>query len=725
VQSSSLPQALVNSLAEREDRAQAADALARALGAESLLILLYDPDSGALVPAPGLPRTLPGGPTWRAFLAACERHGEFAMDVEHPAKDQPKLARAYAAPNGSVTVLIGGAPSVGAHVLSEALLPIIRLLQAEREVAAARGAASAAAMVSQQASALAATVDEARKRLAHQAAQLRAALDEAARLNAELTAFTSDLEGRVEIALAERKLLADLIENTDAYVQVADPEYRWLAINKAAADEFERIFGARPRIGDSMLDLLKDQPQEQAAVKAVWGRALAGEQFTEVGAFGDTARDRRHYEMKFNVLRDKDGALIGAYQFVYDVTDRIASQDRLAAAEEALRQAQKMEAIGQLTGGIAHDFNNLLTVIMGGLDQMERSLTSLPDLKLAQKLARSRDMAMQASQRAATLTSRLLAFARRQPLDPKPVDGNRMIAGLADMLDRTLGEQVKLEVVTAAGLWLAQADVSELENALLNLAVNARDAMPAGGRLTIETANAYLDDDYVASISEPVAPGQYVTIAVTDTGMGMDAETAERVFEPFFTTKAVGQGTGLGLSQVYGFIRQSNGHVRIYSEIGHGTTVKLYLPRVTKALVDAGIEEAKASATLGGDETVLVVEDHDDLRAYSTGVLTELGYTVLEASHGPAALAILAKAGRIDLLFTDVVLPEGMDGRQLATAARSLQPDLRVLFTTGYSRNAIVHNGRLDAGVQLISKPFTFDTLALKVRMVLDGPPHR
>jgi len=383
-----------------------------------------------------------------------------------------------------------------------------------------------------------------------------------------------------------------------------------------------------------------------------------------------------------------------------------------------------MEAIGQLTGGIAHDFNNLLTVIMGGLDQIERSLADLPNVKLAQRLSRSRDMAMQASQRAATLTARLLAFARRQPLDPKPVDGNRMIVGLADMLTRTLGELVRLEVVTAPGLWLAQADVGELENALLNLAVNARDAMPEGGRLTIETANAYLDEEYVASIAEPVAPGQYVVIAVTDTGHGMDAATLEKVFEPFFTTKAVGQGTGLGLSQVYGFIRQSNGHVRIYSEVGHGTTIKLYLPRVTKALVDAGLEEAKATSALGGDETILVVEDHDDLRAYSTGVLRELGYTVLEAPHGPAALAILAKAGHVDLLFTDVVLPEGMDGRQLATAARSLQPDLRILFTTGYSRNAIVHNGRLDAGVQLVSKPFTFDSLALKVRAVLDTLPH-
>jgi CheY-like chemotaxis protein len=278
-----------------------------------------------------------------------------------------------------------------------------------------------------------------------------------------------------------------------------------------------------------------------------------------------------------------------------------------------------------------------------------------------------------------------------------------------------------LEVVTAPGLWTAQADVNELENAILNLAVNARDAMPEGGRLTIETGNAFLDDDYVARIAEPVAPGQYVLVAVTDTGAGMDAGTVERVFEPFFTTKPVGQGTGLGLSQVYGFIRQSNGHVRIYSEVGQGTTVKLYLPRLTGSVVRPD-EGPRNPSRVGGDETILVVEDHDDLRAYAVGVLQELGYQVLEAPNGREALELLARAGRVDLLFTDVVLPDGMDGRRLANAAQQMRPDLKLLFTTGYSRNAIVHNGRLDAGVQLVPKPFTFEVLAAKVRSVLDCP---
>jgi PAS domain S-box-containing protein len=711
----------VIALCDRAGRGEAAETLAQAVGADALLILIRDPESGAVTPAPGFRRTLPGGPTWRAFLAACARPGEFAMEVDYPDRHSRTTARAHASDDGGVVALLGGKPRMSAAMLSAELLPIIRLLQSEGEVIAARGAAAAATHATAQTGALAARLDDARRRLAEQATQLQAALGEAERLNRNLTELTHTLEQRVETALAQGKLLADLVENTDAFVQVADLDFRWLAINRASADEFERIYGKRPRVGDSMLALLADHPEHQAAVKAVWARALAGEEFTEVGEFGDQCRQRRFYEMKFNTLRDKDGRRIGAYQFVYDVTERMEAQARLTEAQEALRQSQKMEAVGQLTGGLAHDFNNLLTVIIGGLEQMERSLGAVADQAVAARLRRSRDMAMQAGLRAATLTARLLAFARRQPLDPKPVDANRLVVSLADMLSRTLGEEVRLEVVTAPGLWLCHADVSELENAILNLAVNARDAMPEGGRLTVETGNTFLDEDYVSSIPEPVAPGQYVMIAVSDTGIGMDAETVERVFEPFFTTKAVGQGTGLGLSQVYGFIRQSNGHVRIYSEPGQGTTVKLYLPRLNEpARWEA--DAPRVADILGGDETVLVVEDHDDLRSYSIGVLTELGYRVLEASDGPTALKLLETDTPVDLLFTDVVLPNGMDGRRLAEAACRLRPQLKVLFTTGYSRNAIVHNGRLDPGVQLVSKPFTFEALAAKVRLVLDRP---
>jgi signal transduction histidine kinase len=394
--------------------------------------------------------------------------------------------------------------------------------------------------------------------------------------------------------------------------------------------------------------------------------------------------------------------------------------EQRARAEEALRQSQKMEALGHLTGGVAHDFNNLLTVIIGGLDTIGRFMpTGLP-AKEANRLQRAQDMALQSAQRAATLTKRLLAFSRRQPLEPKVLDVNKLVQGMADMVQRTIGETVRLETVLAGGLWRTLADPGQLENALLNLAVNARDAMPEGGRVTMETANAHLDDAYVAHLPEPVPPGQYVLVAVTDTGLGMGPEVLEHVFEPFFTTKEVGRGTGLGLSQVYGFVRQSGGYVRIYSEPGQGTTVKLYLPRALAEEAAEPTPSGEAQPSLHGDERILVLEDHHDLRAYSVSILRELGYEVLEAADGAEALALLNADPGVDLLFTDVVLPGGLNGRQVADEAVRRRPGLKVLFTTGYTRNAIVHNGTLDPGVHLISKPFAFADLAAKVRTVLD-----
>jgi PAS domain S-box-containing protein len=390
-------------------------------------------------------------------------------------------------------------------------------------------------------------------------------------------------------------------------------------------------------------------------------------------------------------------------------------------AEESLRQMQKMEAVGQLTGGIAHDFNNLLTIILGGLDSIGRQIAALGDSPATARIARARDMAAQGAQRAATLTNRLLAFSRQQPLDPKPVDTNQLATGVCDFLRRTLGETISLETVTAAGLWRAHADAHQLENALLNLALNARDAMPNGGKMTIETANCYLDDAYVDTVPEPVAPGQYVMIAVTDTGSGMNRATVERVFEPFFTTKEVGKGTGLGLSQVYGFVRQSSGHVKIYSEVGEGTTVKVYLPRFVGEHRPQQTEPPRHAAGAGGAETILIVEDDDALRSFAVETFNDLGYHVLEAANGQAALEVLDRRDNIVLLFTDVVMPGGLNGRQLADEARRRRPGLKVLFTTGYSRNAIVHHGRLDPGVQMISKPFSFNELGAKVRAILDG----
>jgi PAS domain S-box-containing protein len=385
-------------------------------------------------------------------------------------------------------------------------------------------------------------------------------------------------------------------------------------------------------------------------------------------------------------------------------------------AEEALRQSQKMEAVGQLTGGIAHDFNNLLTVIAGNIDIARRHLGEAGEGRVLRALGN----AQIGAERAAVLTQRLLAFSRRQPLNPRPVDANKLVTGMGELLHRTLGETIEVETVLAAGLWRVEADPNQLENAILNLAVNARDAMPDGGKLTIETANTHLDRGYAARHAG-VTAGQYVAICVSDIGSGMDADTLERAFEPFFTTKEVGKGTGLGLSMVYGFVKQSGGHLKIYSEEGEGTTVRIYLPRLIGEAADAEDRPDEAVPEGSREETILVCEDDDDVRAYTVEVLRELGYRVLEAHDGPSALRLLERQeGNVDLLFTDVVLPSGMTGAVLAQEARARRPELKILFTTGYARNAIVHHGRLDPGVELITKPFAYADLAARVRDMLD-----
>jgi signal transduction histidine kinase len=583
-------------LSTPQTRQEGAQKLARHLGAEAFLILVLDPDTASLCPAVGFPPTLPGGPTWRDFMARCAASGEFEADVAFPTSTSTRTARACVLPDGTVFALIGGAPTMGPSALARRFPFLAPLMRAEHEALGARGIAAAAQEAERQAATLAAALDRSRRDLSTTGLRLRHAFDEADRLNAELRDLNANLEQRV-------------------------------------ADE---------------------------------------------------------------------------------------TSERLKA-EESLRQAQKMEAIGQLTGGIAHDFNNLLTVILGGLDSIQRLTADFAQTPEMARLRRSCALALQASRQAATLTSRLLAFGRRQPLDPNPCDISRLVSGLADLLKRTIGEHISLEIVSGAGLWLAEVDGSELERAVLNLAVNARDAMPGGGKLTMETGRASLDETYVAELAEPVAPGQYVMLAVTDTGSGMDKTTIDRVFEPFFTTKGAGKGTGLGLSQVYGFVRQSNGHIRIYSEPGLGTTVKIYLPRTHKALANVPVADVPERAALVGDETILVVEDHPELRAYTTGVLRDLGYRVLEAASGTTALDLLESSQDVKLLFTDVVLPDGIDGRRLAEEANRRRPDLKVLYTTGYTRNAIVHNGRLDIGVQLIMKPFTRERLALMVRQLLDA----
>jgi PAS domain S-box-containing protein len=379
-------------------------------------------------------------------------------------------------------------------------------------------------------------------------------------------------------------------------------------------------------------------------------------------------------------------------------------------AEAQLTQAQKMEAVGQLTGGVAHDFNNLLTVIIGTLDMsLERAQSDLRPML---------DTALRAGQRGATLVQRLLAFSRRQALTPEPLDVNRLAADMEELLRRTLGEQIAIEMKLLEGLWPALADRNQVESALLNLAINARDAMPAGGKMTVETGNIHLDDAYAARNAE-VAAGDYILLAVTDTGIGMSPEVLERAFEPFFTTKEVGRGSGLGLSMIYGFAKQSRGHLKIYSEVGHGTTVRLYLPRVVGDSV-AATAAAPAPEHPRGGETILVVEDDADVRRYVVSQIRDLGYRVIEAADGPQAQGILDGDTPIDLLFTDVVMPGGMTGRQLADAARQRRPKLKTLFTSGYTENSIVHQGKLDPGVHFLAKPYRRQDLARKLREALD-----
>lgn len=416
----------------------------------------------------------------------------------------------------------------------------------------------------------------------------------------------------------------------------------------------------------------------------------------------DYARFRRK-ERELDVYKadvPKEGFLVAAA----DVTERVR-------AEQSLRNAQKMESIGQLTGGMAHDFNNLLQIISANLDLLVKNESD------ASKRAARLQSAVAAVERGARLTGQLLAFARRQALDPRSTSLGRMVHEMTDLLRRTLGERIEVESMVAGGLWNTMVDRSQVENAILNLAINARDAMPDGGKLTIEVANAFLDDTYAAAHSE-VTAGQYVMLAISDTGTGMPPEVIAKAFDPFFTTKPEGQGTGLGLSQVFGFVKQSGGHVKIYSEIGEGTTVKIYLPRSRKPQETQ--ESLYEQPVIGGTETILVVEDDDGVRAAVTDLLSELGYTVLRAANAEEALTILKAGAHVDLLFTDVVMPGNIPTRELARRAKDSRPDIRVLFTSGYTQNAIVHNGKLDDDVFLLSKPYRKDDLARKLRSLLD-----
>ena len=469
------------------------------------------------------------------------------------------------------------------------------------------------------------------------------------------------------------------------------------AVEKSTGLESERLLG---RSVTRILPRGADDP-----MAALYRKALTGGQVVFRKNTDDLPGGVRVWESVLAPVRNDEGRIDRIVGSSRDVTEREQS-------EEQLRRAQRMEAVGHLTGGVAHDFNNLLQVIRGNLEMIAARVKG--DEKTEQRVKN----ALHGANRAAQLTRQLLAFARRQPLEPKVVNLGRLVNDMTDLLRRTLGEAVEVETVVAGGLWNTLADPAQVESAVLNLAINARDAMPGGGRLTVELTNAVLDEAYTRRDAD-IQPGQYVLLAVSDTGQGMSPETLAHVFEPFFTTKGEEKGTGLGLSMVYGFVKQSNGHVQIYSELGHGTTVKIYLPRSRRKEEEA--VAAPADETLQGrSEVILVVEDDELVRTAAVAMLRELGYACIHAHDGASAVSILEDGAKIDLLFTDVVMPGPVKSRDMAVRAQTLRPGLPVLFASGYTENAIVHHGRLDEGVHLLSKPYTREDLARRVRTLLN-----
>lgn len=507
------------------------------------------------------------------------------------------------------------------------------------------------------------------------------------------------VEDQLRLLEAAVARLNDIVMITEA-APIDEPGPRIVFVN----DAFERVtgysraeaLGCSPRF----LQGPRTQRGELDRVRAALQRC----EFVSVRVI-NYKKSGREFWNEFNIIpiaKEKEECT----HFVSiqrDITEQLA-------LEEQLRQARRLEAVGQLTGGVAHDFNNLLTVMLGNAELLSEALADNPDLK---PLA---EMISTAAQRGSALTRHLLAFARRQALDPRAVDVNRLITGMDGLIRRALGEHIAIRLMLAPDLWRALVDPAQLESALLNLCINARDAMPAGGTLTIETANVLLDRHYADRATE-VTPGAYVLVAVSDTGAGIAPEHLPHVFEPFFTTKEQGKGSGLGLSMVYGFVKQSQGHVTIYSEPGRGTTVKLYLPRTVEEV--AGFETGIEGTWLGGNETILLVEDDEAVRHFARQQLTSLGYQVLEAATGPEALEIVRAHDEVALLFTDIVMPGGMSGRELVEAARQVRPGLKVLYTSGYAENVIVHHGRLDPGVLLLSKPYRRTDLARKVREAL------
>jgi len=547
----------------------------------------------------------------------------------------------------------------------------------------------------------------------------------------------------------EMAMMGEVTERSWAHIERA----RTMAVVKASENQFRTMAQAMPNhvwtaSPDGLLDWFNQQvydysgakkgsldgtgwavivhPDDVEAAGGQWAKAIeTGETYQAEFRLRRADGAWRWHIARALPVKDETGTVLRWIGTNTDIDEQKNSEsllearlrersEALAVSEEALRQSQKMEAVGQLTGGIAHDFNNLLQGITGALDRVANRIQQ----GRHNDVDRFLKAAVESANRAAALTHRLLAFSRRQTLDPKPTDANRLIAGMEELVRRTMGPNVQVEVVGAGGLWPVRIDPSQLENSLLNLCINARDAMPEGGKLTIETANKWLDER--AAKERELPPGQYVSLCVTDTGIGMTPEVIARAFDPFFTTKPLGQGTGLGLSMIYGFVRQSGGQVRIYSEPGQGTTMCLYFPRYMGA-VEEEAPQAQEMMERGFGETVLVVDDEPTVRMLIAEVLSESYYNIIEAGDGPSALKILETNRRIDLLITDVGLPGGMNGRQVADAARVLRKDLKVLFITGYAENAAVGNGHLDPGMEILAKPFAMSTLANKVREMIES----
>ncbi|WP_312513398.1 PAS domain S-box protein [Massilia sp.] len=532
-------------------------------------------------------------------------------------------------------------------------------------------------------------------------------IEEQKRASEALARLNASLEQRVERRTAERDRMWRLSKDI---MLVADLESTLFAVNPA----FTAILGWTEEevLGSSFLELV--HPDD---------RALTLRQIAALHAGGQVYRFENRWRRKNGSWCHLSWTASPDQDYIHavgrDISADLAQMEVMRRTEAALQQAQKMETIGKLTGGVAHDFNNLLQVIGGNLQLIARTLDKsggVPDIR------KRVDSAMSGVERGAKLASSLLSFARRQPLEPRAAKVSRLLAGMEDMMRRALGEEVDIELIVSGGLWTTEVDPAQLENAILNLAINARDAMDGAGRLTIEVNNASLDAHYCATHPE-VAPGQYVLLAVSDTGGGMPQEVIDQAFEPFFSTKPEGKGTGLGLSMVYGLVKQSGSHVKIYSEVGEGTTVKIYLPRSFQAEDHPG-EQLAAPAT-GGHETVLVVEDDEQVRLTVVDMLTDLGYRVLRANDAASALTVIDSGVHIDLLFTDVVMPGSLRSPELARKARERLPQVAVLFTSGYTENAIVHGGRLDPGVELLGKPYTRDALARKVRHVLGNQQQK